>query len=77
MKTLNIKTVDGESFKVEWEAARQSQTIRTMLDDLGIEEEGDGEDTIPLANEEITGPVFKKALVWMDKHKGNLLERSR
>ena len=70
MKTLNIKTADGESFKVEWDVSRQSQTIRTMLDDLGIEEEGDGEDTIPLANEEITGPVFKKALVWMEKHRG-------
>ena len=70
MKTLNITTADGGNFKVDWDVSRQSQTIRTMLDDLGIEEEGDGEDTIPLANEEITGPVFKKALVWMEKNRG-------
>ena len=41
-----------------------------MLDDLGIEEDGDSEDTIPLPNEEVTGTVFKKALEWCEKNKG-------
>ena len=70
MKSLNIKTSDDQTFKVDWDVARQSQTIRTMLDDLGIEEDGDSEDTIPLPNEEVTGPVFKKALVWCEKNRG-------
>merc|ERR1712154_473072 len=70
MKSLTIKTSDKQTFKVDWDVARQGKTIRTMLDDLGIEEDGDGEDTIPLQNEEITGPVFKKALVWCEKHRG-------
>ena len=59
MKTLNVTTPDGETFKLDWEVAKQSQTIRTMLDDLGIEEDSNSDDTIPLTNEEVTGPVFK------------------
>merc|ERR1712154_334865 len=70
MKSLTIKTSDKQTFKVDWDVARQSQTIRTMLDDLGIEEDGDSEDTIPLPNEEITGPVFQKALEWCKKNRG-------
>ena len=69
MKSLNIKTSDDQTFKVDWDVARQSQTIRTMLDDLGIEEDGDSEDTIPLPNDEVTGPVFKKALEWCEKNR--------
>merc|ERR1712025_505389 len=70
MKSLSIKTSDDQTFKGDWDIARQSQTVRTMLDDLGIEEDGDSEDTIPLPNEEITGPVFKKALEWCEKNRG-------
>ena len=70
MKSLSIKTSDDQTFKVDWDVARQSQTIRTMLDDLGIEEDGDSEDTIPLPNEEVTGTVFQKALEWCEHHRG-------
>ena len=70
MKSLSIKTSDDQTFKVDWDVARQSQTIRTMLDDLGIEEDGDSQDTIPLPNEEVTGPVFQKALEWCKKNRG-------
>ena len=70
MKSLSIKTSDDQTFKVDWDVARQSQTIRTMLDDLGIEEDGDSQDTIPLPNEEVTGPVFQKALEWCEKNRG-------
>ena len=60
MKTLNITTADGGKFELDWEVAKQSQTIRTMLDDLGIEDDDDCENTVPFFNEEVTGPVFKK-----------------
>jgi len=74
-KTLIIKTADKETFHVELEVARQSQTIRNMLDDLNITEAQIGsagsENTLPLTNEEITGPLFKKALIWMEKNRGN------
>ena len=70
MNPLTIKTADGHSFKVEFDVARKSQTIRTMLDDLNIEENGTGEKILPLTNEEVTGPVFKTALVWMEENRG-------
>ena len=70
MKSLSIRTSDKQTFKVDWDVAWQSHTIRTMLDDLNIEEDSDSEDTIPLPNEEVTGPVFKKALEWCKKNRG-------
>ena len=65
MKLINIKTSDSEIVEVEWVAAQQSQIIRKMLDDLSIEE-----NIIPISNEKVTGPVFKKALVWMENNRG-------
>ena len=70
MKVLNITTSDGGNFKVDWDVARQSQTIRTMLDDLSIDEDSNNEDTLPLANEEVTGAVFEKSLIWMEHNRG-------
>ena len=70
MKVLNITTSDGGNFKVDWDVARQSQTIRTMLDDLSINEDSNNEDTLPLANEEVTGAVFEKSLIWMEHNRG-------
>jgi S-phase kinase-associated protein 1 len=70
MKVLNITTSDGGNFKVDWDVARQSQTIRTMLDDLSIDEDSNNEDTIPLANKEVTRAVFEKSLIWMKHNRG-------
>ena len=65
MRLINIQTSDSEIVEVEWVAAQQSQIIRKMLDDLSIEE-----NIIPISNEKVTGPVFKKALVWMENNRG-------
>ena len=70
MKVLNIQTADEEIFKVDMDVARQSITIRTMLDNLGIEEDSTNEDTIPILNDEVTGEIFKHCLVWMEKNRG-------
>ena len=70
MKVLNIQTADEEIFKVDIDVARQSITIRTMLDNLGIEEGSDSEDTIPILKDEVTGAIFEKCLVWMEKNRG-------
>ena len=70
MTPLTIKTADGTSFEVDFDVARQSQTIRTMLDDINIDESTDGEKLLPLTNEEVTGLVFEKALVWMTENRG-------
>ena len=60
MKGLNIKTSDDKTFKVDWDVAQQSQTIRKMLDDLTIEEDDKHEYTIPIFHEEVTGLFLKK-----------------
>ena len=70
MTVLNIKTSDGQNFEVDWDVARQSQTVWKMVENLKIKEEGDGETTIPLSNEKVTGHVFKKALAWMEENRG-------
>ena len=70
MKVLNIQTADEEIFKVDMDVARQSITIRTMLDNLGIEEDSTNEDTLPIPNDEVTGEIFKICLVWMEKNRG-------
>ena len=36
MPTIKLQSSDGETFPVEVEIARQSVTIRTMLEDLGM-----------------------------------------
>ena len=71
MKSLNIKTLDGGDFKVDWEVIQKSQTIKTMIEDLGIDQDSMGEDTIPLSNEEVTSEVFKKVVEWLEHDWGN------
>ena len=71
MKSLNIKTLDGGDFKVDWEVIQKSQTIKTMIEDLGIDQDSMGEDTIPLSNEEVTSEVFKKVVEWLEHDRGN------
>ena len=70
MKVLNITTADGETFKAEWDTALQSLTFKNMLEVMGIEQESNTDDTIPITNDEVTGENFKKALVWMEKNRG-------
>jgi S-phase kinase-associated protein 1 len=69
MKVLNITTADGETFKAEWDIALQSLTFKNMLEVMGIEQESNTDDTIPITNDEVTGENFKKALVWMEKNR--------
>ena len=69
MKVLNITTADGETFKAKWDTALQSLTFQNMLEAMGIEQESNTDDTIPITNDEVTGENFKKALVWMEKNR--------
>ena len=70
MKSLNIKTLDGGDFRLDWEVIQKSQTIKTMVEDLGIDQDSMGEDTIPLSNEEVTSEVFAKVLDWLEHYRG-------
>ena len=39
MPTIRLQSSDGEVFPVDVDIARQSVTIKTMLEDLGMDEE--------------------------------------
>ena len=48
MPTIKLQSSDGEIFEVDVEIAKLSVTIKTMLEDLGMDEEDD--EAIPLPN---------------------------
>ena len=61
---LKLQSSDGAVFSVDLAVARLSVTIRTMMDDLGLE---GAEDAVPLPN--VKGDVLKKVLEWCGKYK--------
>merc|ERR1719244_1280499 len=62
---IRLKSSDGEVFPVDVEIAKQSVTIKTMLDDLGIED--DDEEPVPLPN--VNAAILKKVIQWCTHHK--------
>ncbi|XP_033125092.1 S-phase kinase-associated protein 1 [Anneissia japonica] len=65
MPNIKLQSSDGEVFEVEVEIAKQSVTIKTMLEDLGMDEEE--EDAIPLPN--VNSAILKKVIQWCTFHK--------
>ncbi|CAF3482464.1 unnamed protein product [Rotaria sp. Silwood1] len=61
---IKLQSSDGDTFDVEVEIAKQSATIKTMLEDLGMDEE---EDVIPLPN--VNSAILKKVIQWATHHK--------
>merc|ERR1712223_2223888 len=60
MPTIKLQSSDGEVFPVDVDIARQSVTIRTMLEDLGMEEEEDEAVLLPNVN----AAILKKVIQW-------------
>ncbi|XP_063581895.1 S-phase kinase-associated protein 1-like [Pongo abelii] len=63
--SIKLQSSDGEIFEVDVEIAKQSVTIKTMLEDLGMDDEGD--DPVPLPN--VNAAVVKKVIQWCTHHK--------
>ena len=59
MPSIKLISRDGETFEVDMEIAKQSQTIKTKIDDLSVEEV-DGESvSLPGVDADILKKVYK------------------
>lgn len=67
MPNIKLQSLDGEVFEVDVEIAKQSVTIKTMLEDLGVDEDED--EAIPLPN--VNAAILKKVIQWCTYHKVN------
>merc|ERR1712117_96521 len=59
MPTIKLQSSDGDIFPVDVEIAKQSVTIKTMLEDLGVDE--DEEELVPLPN--VNAAILKKVIL--------------
>ena len=83
MPSIKLQSSDGEIFPVDVEIAKQSVTIKTMLEDLGMDDgvrtvlESWGlnvrflvfqdEEVVPLPN--VNAAILKKVIQWATYHK--------
>merc|ERR1712136_511724 len=65
MPTIKLQSHDAETFEVDVEIAKQSVTIKTMLEDLGVEEDDD--EGVPLPN--VNAAILRKVIQWCTQHK--------
>lgn len=63
--TIKLQSSDGEIFEVEVEVAKSSVTIKTMLEDLGMDDDED--EVVPLPN--VNSTILKKVIQWATYHK--------
>ena len=63
MPSIQLQSSDGEVFPVDVEIAKQSVTIKSMLDDLGMKED----EVIPLKN--VNAAILRKVIQWATYHK--------
>ncbi|KAK2557831.1 S-phase kinase-associated protein 1 [Acropora cervicornis] len=62
MPDIKLQSSDGEIYDVDVEVAKASVTIKTMLEDLGMDEDDD--EPVPLPN--VNAAILKKAANYLD-----------
>ncbi|XP_054945031.1 S-phase kinase-associated protein 1-like [Physeter macrocephalus] len=63
MPSIKLQSSDGEIFEVDVEIVKQSVSTKAMLEDLGMDDEGD-DDPVPLPN--VNAATLKKAANYLD-----------
>jgi len=69
MPKVILQSSDNKSFPVEVEIAKMSTTIKTMLEDLGVNSEEGKEEKIPLPN--VRGEILKLVIQWAEQHQAD------
>ena len=64
--TLRLQSSDGKFYDVDVSAAKQSTTIKTMLEDLDIGDES-FDQIIPVPN--VRSDILEKVVEWSEQHK--------
>ena len=70
MPNIKLQSSDGETFPVDVDIARQSVTIRTMLEGLGMEGEEKDDEVVALPN--VNASILKKVIQWCTYHEDDL-----
>lgn len=65
MPSIKLISSDGDVFETDVEIAKQSVTIKTMLEDLGMDEDDD--EPVPLPN--VNAAILKKVINYCTHHK--------
>ena len=72
MAMIKLESNDGEQVSVPLDIAKEMVTIKTMLEDLGINEDTNEEEVVPLPN--VDAKILKKIIEWADHHKKHPVE---
>jgi len=66
-RKVKLQSSDGELYEVETDIIKLSNTIKTMLEDLGVEDEESETEMVPLPN--VNAAILKKVIQWCTYHK--------
>ncbi|XP_054709904.1 S-phase kinase-associated protein 1-like isoform X1 [Uloborus diversus] len=65
MSNIKLRSSDGEVFDVDREITKTSATIKTMLEDIGFDE--NDQEPVPLNN--VNSDILKKVIEWATYHR--------
>ena len=65
MPSIKLQSSDGEIFEVDVEIAKVFDIIKTMIEDLGLDDDDD--EPVPLRN--VNGVTLRKVIEWATHHK--------
>lgn len=65
MPNIKLQSCDNEIFSIDIEIAKCSSTIKTMVEDLGLDEAD--EEVVPLPN--VNAAILRKVIQWATYHK--------